>query len=87
MSDGPNNVTQLADAVLQVDPGFELALELRQRVFDVYVAKARALEGEETYQQAMTLTRNADEVIPNTGTVLRLQRRICESAPSACVRQ
>jgi serine/threonine protein kinase len=87
LSDGPNNVSQLLAAVLQIDPGHEVALELRQRVFDAYLAKARALEGEEAYQQAMTLTRNADAVIPNTGTVLRLQRRICASAPAACVSQ
>ena len=87
LSDGPNNVTQLVDTVLRVDPGYEAALELRQRVFDVYLAKARQLEGEEAYQQAIRLTRNADDVIPNTGTVLRLQRSICKSAPAACVRQ
>ncbi len=87
LSDGPNNVSQLVTAVLQVDPGYEAALQLRQRVFDVYLAKARDLENEEAYQQAMTLTRNADDVIPNTGTVLRLQRSICESAPAACVSQ
>jgi len=87
LSDGPNNVTQLADAVLQVDPGYEAALELRQRVFAVFVAKARALEGEEAYQQAITLTRNAEAVIPNTSIVLRLQRSICKSAPAACARQ
>ena len=87
LSDGPNNVSQLVDTVLRIDPGYEAALELRQRVFDVYLAKARQLEGEEAYQQAIRLTRNADDVIPNTGTVLRLQRSICESAPAACVRQ
>jgi len=87
LSDGPNNVTQLADAVLQVDPGYEAALELRQRVFEVFLAKARALEGEEAYQQAITLTRNAETVIPNTSIVLRLQRSICKSAPAACARQ
>ena len=87
LSDGPNNVTQLADAVLQVDPGYEAALELRQRVFEVFLAKARALEGEEAYQQAITLTRTAEAVIPNTSTVFRLQRSICKSAPAACARQ
>ncbi len=87
LSDGPNNVSQLVDTVLRIDPGYEAALELRQRVFDVYLAKARQLEGEEAYQQAIRLTRNANDVIPNTGTVLRLQRSICESAPAACVRQ
>lgn len=85
LSDGPNNVTQLTDAVLQVDPGYEAALELRQRVFDVFLAKARKLESEEAYHEAMVLVRDADGVIPNTGTVLRLQRSICERAPAACV--
>jgi len=87
LSDGPNNVSQLVDTVLRVDPGYAAALQLKQRVFDAYLAKARQLEGEEAYQQAIRLTRNADDVIPNTGTVLRLQRSICESAPAACVRQ
>jgi serine/threonine protein kinase len=87
LSDGPNNVTQLVDSVLRVDPGYEGALELQQQVFDAYLARARALEDEEAYQQAMTLTRNAENVIPNTGAVLRLQRSICDSAPAACVRQ
>ena len=87
LSDGPNNVSQLVDTVLRVDPGYVAALELRQRVFDTYLAKARQLESEEAYQQAIRLTRNSDDAIPNTGTVLRLQRRICKSAPAACVRQ
>lgn len=87
LSDGPNSVSQLVDTVLRVDPGYAAALQLKQRVFDAYLAKARQLEGEEAYQQAIRLTRNADDVIPNTGSVLRLQRSICESAPAACVRQ
>jgi serine/threonine protein kinase len=87
LSFGPNNVVQLVETVLQIDPGYEAALELRQRVFDAYLEKARALEDAEDYEQALTLTRNAEAVIPNTPTVLRLQRSICESAPAACVRQ
>ena len=87
LSLGPNNVVHLVETVLQIDPGYEAALELRQRAYDLYVAKARELAGEENFQQAITLTRNAEAVIPNTPTVLRLQRSICDGAPSACVRQ
>jgi hypothetical protein len=87
LSYGPNNVVQLIETVLQIDPGYEAALELRQQAYDVYVAKARELEGADDFQQALTLTRNAETVIPNTPTVLRLQRRICESAPAACASQ
>jgi serine/threonine protein kinase len=87
LSFGPNNIVQLIETVLQIDPGYDAALELRQQVFDIYLAKARVLEGLEDFEQALALTRNAEEVIPNTPTVLRLQRSICESAPAACVRQ
>ncbi len=84
LSFGPNNVVQLVETVLQIDPGYEAALELRQRAFDAYIAKARQLEGDKAYEQALSLTRNADEVIPNTGIVRRLQRSICGSAPAVC---
>ncbi len=90
LSDGPNNVIQLVETVLQVDPGYEVALELRQRVFDLYLTKAAQLRDEEEYESALSLTRKADAVIPNTGTVVRLLRSICNSAPAdwaACVRQ
>lgn len=87
LSLGPNNVVQLADTVLQIDPGYEGALEAKQRVYDMYVNRAQQLEDDEVYDQALALTRNAEEVIPNTSTVLRLQRRICENAPSACATQ
>ena len=88
LSFGPNNVVQLVESVLQKDPGHEAALGLRQQVFDVYLAKARALESENEYQQAWTLTRNAEEVIPNTGraraALRRLKRSICAGAPAVC---
>lgn len=84
LSEGPNNVVQLADAVLQIDPGYPGALAAKQRVFDMFVNRARQLQDEGSYEQAFSLTRNAEGVMPNTSTVLRLQRRICESAPAVC---
>jgi serine/threonine protein kinase len=84
LSFGPNNVAQLVSTALDIDPGDEIALELRQRAFDTYIEKARQLQGEADYQQALALTRNANEVIPGTGTVRRLQRRICDTEPAAC---
>jgi hypothetical protein len=87
LSDGPNNVVHLMETVLQIDSGYEAALGLRQQVFDAYLAKARELESADDFQQAIALTRNAEKVIPDTGTVLRLQRRICENSPAACVGQ
>lgn len=87
LSFGPNNVIQLADTVLEIDPGSEAALTMKKRVFDLYLTKARELREEEEYDMAMSLTRNADAVMPNTSTVLRLQRSICGTAPAVCVGQ
>ena len=87
LSLGPNNVVQLADTVLQIDPGYEDALAAKQRVYDMYVSRARELEDQKVFDQALSLTQNAEEVIPNTSTVLRLQRRICDNAPAACATQ
>ena len=87
LSFGPNNVVQLVETVLLIDPGYEAALALRQQVFDTYLDKARELDSADDYEQALSLTRNAEEVIPNTPAILRLQRRICDRAPAACDRQ
>ena len=87
VSFGPNNVVQLVETVLLIDPGYQAALALRQQVFDTYLDKARELESADDYEQALSLTRNAEEVIPNTPAILRLQRRICDRAPAACDRQ
>ncbi len=84
LSFGPNNVAQLVATVLDIDPGDEIALELRQRAFDIYIDRARQLESEADYGQAMALARRAHEIIPGSGTVRRLQRRICDSEPAAC---
>lgn len=87
LSYGPNNVVELADTVLQIDPGYEDALAVKQRAFDVYVSRARQFEDNDQFADALALTRNAAEVVPNSPTVLRLQRSICDSDPEACAAQ
>jgi len=87
LSLGPNSVVQLTDMVLQVDPGYEPALEIRQKTFDLYLAKATDLRDAENFAAAMSLTRDADRVIPDTSTVLRLQRNICDESPETCAGQ
>lgn len=87
LGSGPNNVSQLTGSVLEMDPGNEAALELRQSAFELFLDKARRLEDEEELEQAMALTRNAETVIPNTGAVFRLQEDICDHTrpPAGCV--
>ncbi|MDX1405869.1 MAG: protein kinase [Woeseiaceae bacterium] len=84
LSYGPNNVAQLVGTILEIDPGDEAALQLRRQVFDIYVEKAAEYEGDEDYRQALVLARNANEVIPGSGTARRLLRRICDKAPDVC---
>ena len=87
LSLGPNSVVQLTDIVLQIDPGYEAALEIRQKAFDLYLETARDLRDAKNYVAAMSLTRDADRVIPDTSTVLRLQRSICDESPETCAGQ
>lgn len=84
LSLGPNSVVGLTNTVLQVDPGYEAALELRRQAFDLYLSTAGALRDAENYTAAMDLARDADRVMPNTSTVLRLQRSICDKSPKTC---
>ncbi|RLA31808.1 MAG: hypothetical protein DRR11_02005 [Gammaproteobacteria bacterium] len=84
LSLSPNSVVQLTDIVLQIDPGYEPALESRQKAFDLYLAKATDLRDAENFVAAMSLTRDAGRIIPDTSTVLRLQRSICDASPEIC---
>jgi len=61
LSLGPNSVVQLTDIVLQIDPGYEPALETRQKAFDLYLAKATDLLDAENFAAAMSLTRHCDQ--------------------------
>jgi serine/threonine protein kinase len=87
LSLGPNSVVQYTNTVLEVDPGYEPALEMRQKAFDLYLSKATELRDSENFAAAMNLTRDADRVIPDTSTVLRLQRSICSESPDTCAGQ
>lgn len=87
LSLGPNSVVQLTDIALQIDPGYEAALELKRQAFDLYLSTAEDLRDAENYAAAMSLTRDADRVMPNTSTVLRLQRSICDASPETCAGQ
>ena len=81
LSEGPNNVVQLTDTVLAVDPGYEGAVELKERAFDTIVERAQELRDEEDFVQALSLARGAAAIFPNSATVVRLTRNICSSAP------
>ena len=84
LSLSPNSVVQLTDIVLQIDPGYEPALDIRQKAFDLYLTQATALRDAENFAAAMDLTRDANRLIPDTSTVLRLQRSICDESPETC---
>ena len=87
LSQGPNNVVGLADTALAIDPGYETALAVKRRAFDTYLEHARRFESADHYPEALTLIQSAAEVVPNSPDVLRLRRRICNSAPEACAAQ
>jgi hypothetical protein len=87
LSQGPNNVVDLADTVLAMDPGYEGALAAKRRAFDTYLEHARRFENADRHAEALALIQTAADVMPNSPEVLRLRRRICGSAPEACAAQ
>lgn len=87
LSFGPNNVSQILETVLSVDPGYESALAAKERVFDIYLDRARSLIDRGEYEPATRLIRNADRVVPDTARVRRLEKEICDRAPAACERR
>jgi hypothetical protein len=84
LSLGPNSVVPLTDSVLGVDPGHKGAWALREQAFELYLKAAGARRDAKDYATAMSLSRSADEVTPNTSAVLRLQRSICDDSPEVC---
>lgn len=83
LSSGPNNATQIVNAVLNIDPGYESALKLRRQAFDLLLDKARAVSDDRP-EIAISMTRAADAMIANQSDVFRLQRSICSDVPDAC---
>jgi hypothetical protein len=84
LSDGPNAVKQLSESVLQFDPWYEEALELRRRVVNLYTAKAEQLANTGDLSGAIEMVRRGTDIDPGSRSLYRLRLDICSNDPTLC---
>jgi serine/threonine protein kinase len=84
LSDGPNAVKELSESILEYDPWYEEAVELRERVVNLYAAKAQQLVNAGEYSGAMEMVRRGTDIDPGSRSLYRLQLSICANDATLC---
>jgi serine/threonine protein kinase len=79
LSDGPNNVNELLDAVLRIDPSHREALKLKADAADLYAARAQTLLGQQKTDQALDLVRYGRQMLPDSQELFRLEQKVCRA--------
>lgn len=77
LSDGPNSVNDILDAVLQIQPTHKEALRLKADVANLYAERARLLTGDHRVTEALDLVRYGRLVLPSSQDLFRLEQSIC----------
>jgi serine/threonine protein kinase len=84
LSEGANNVNQILDSILAIDPDNEQALGMKSRIADIYLAKARELFDKSQYQPALMMVRYGLKAVPDNLDLFHLQQDICDKDASVC---
>lgn len=77
LTDGPNSVNDILNAVLKVDSTQRDALKLQTDVANVYAERARILAGEQRVTEALDLVRYGRQVLPSSQELFRLEQSFC----------
>ncbi|MFC4312747.1 serine/threonine-protein kinase [Steroidobacter flavus] len=77
LSDGPNSVTDILNAVLRMDPSQRDALQLQADVANVYAERAGTLANEHRVTEALDLIRYGRQVLPSSQELFRLEQSFC----------
>jgi serine/threonine protein kinase len=85
LTDGPNNVDQIVNAVLRIEPDNKTALEMKATMAALYEQKARQLSDAGRLADALPLIKRGLVSKPNDRGLMRLQRDICNRDMQACV--
>jgi serine/threonine protein kinase len=83
LSDGPNSVNDILNAVLRIQPAHREALKLKADVANVYADRARTLTGEQRVTEALDLVRYGRQVLPASQDLFRLEQSICRMDATA----
>lgn len=77
LSDGPNSVNDILNAVLKIHPADQQALRLQADVANLYAERARVLTSERRVTEALDLVRYGRQVLPASQELFRLEQSIC----------
>jgi hypothetical protein len=78
LSEGANNVAQILDSVLAIDPADEKAWAMKQQIAGLYADKARQLVGAGQKTAAISMVRNGLKILPHDRQLFRLQQELCD---------
>lgn len=84
LSDGPNAVKQLYESILEQDPWHPEALDLREKVVNLYTEKAQQLLSAGDESGSMEMVRRGTDIDPGSRALYRLQLDICANDPALC---
>jgi serine/threonine protein kinase len=84
LSDGPNNVDEIVNAALKIEPDNKTALGMKATIASLYGERARQLSDAGRLRDAMPLIKRGLIAKPNDRTLMRLQRDICNRDMQVC---
>jgi serine/threonine protein kinase len=85
LSEGANNVNDILDSVLQIDPDNDQALGMKASAADLYLRRAQTLYERRDDKAALPLARYGIKVMPDNLDLDTLQQNICERSPPLCM--
>lgn len=85
LSQGPNNVLQSLEMVLNIDSGNDVARQMRNEIFEIYFNRASQLRDSRDYESALMMAQAAGAITMNR-SVRRFVNDICGIAdpPANC---
>jgi hypothetical protein len=84
LSEGANNVNNVLQSVLVIDPGNPTALKRQSRIADLYSRKARELTDAGDGKSASQLVNAGLRLRPRNRDLLRLRAELCRQNAAAC---
>jgi len=80
LSEGPNNVNDIVEGVLRIDPREARALEIKQKIAGTYAERANELLGKRKFDAARALVRTARQIQPDSQELFGLEQDICRAS-------
>ena len=84
LSEGANNVNQILDSILAIDPDNDQALDMKTHIANLYLAKARELFDKSEYPPALMMVNYGLKAVPDDLDLFHLQQDICDRDPAVC---